>query len=253
MKLLRDTWILFVHNILRTLRSPVWVIIGLFQPFCYLLLFAPLLQSVSHAPGFPPGGAMTVFTPGVLVMMGLFNTVFNGFELIIELKSGVIERLRVTPVSRGALLLNRVLRDVCTLLIQSVLVMAVAFPLGARATLPGLILSFVLLVFLAICLSSCAYALALTLKDVNALSSSLNTLTLPIFLLSGITLPLTLAPPILRVIALFNPLAYAVNAARLLFNGTLIDGTVLEGFAITLVLMLLALLWGYRSFQNAVA
>lgn len=46
---------------------------------------------------------------------------------------------------------------------------------------------------------------ALALKDENALSSMLNTLTLPVFLLSGITLPLTLAPPILRTLGNFNP------------------------------------------------
>jgi len=42
-----------------------------------------------------------------------------GFSLIAELRFGVVERFRVTPVSRLALLLGRSLRDILTLLIQS--------------------------------------------------------------------------------------------------------------------------------------
>ena len=46
-------------------------------------------------------------------------TFFVGFGLIAELRAGVIERTRVTPVSRLALLLGRSLRDVVTLLFQA--------------------------------------------------------------------------------------------------------------------------------------
>ncbi|HLZ58428.1 MAG TPA: ABC transporter permease [Ktedonosporobacter sp.] len=251
MKLFRDTWLIFSQSVRTTLRMPVWVIIGIFQPLCYLLLFAPLLQGFSRVPGFPPGGAMTVFTPGLLIMMGIFGTVFNGFGLLFELQSGVIERLRVTPVSRWALLLGRVLRDVLMLLIQSVLLVLVAILLGAHSNLTGLLLTFALLILLGAGLSACSYALALALKDANALSSFLNTVSMPLILLSGIYLPLTLAPALLRTIANFNPFAYAVSAARLLFNGNLGDSAVIEGFVIMGVLMLAALLWGAHSFQRA--
>ncbi|MDQ2904062.1 MAG: ABC transporter permease [Ktedonobacteraceae bacterium] len=253
MKLLHDTWLLFARGILTTIRNPVWAIIGLFQPLCYLLLFAPLLQAVSGVPGFPPGGALTVFTPGVLVMMAIFSTAFNGFGLLMEVQSGLIERLRITPVSRWALLLGRILRDVLLLLIQSLVLVLVAWFMGARMNPLGLALTFGLLVLIGLCLSSCSYALALALKDANALSSFLNTLSLPIVLLSGITLPLTLAPPVLRAIANFDPFAYEVSAARLLFNGNIANAAVLQGFVIMVVLTLLALLWGVRSFQRTTA
>jgi len=72
-------------------------------------------------------------------------------------------------------------------------------------------------------------------------------------LLSGILLPLTLAPPIIRNIALINPLAYTVNAARLLFRGIIVDGTVLAGFIIIVVLAVLAMTWAVSSFKRAAA
>lgn len=250
MKLIHDTWLLFTRSIRLTLRNPVWAILGLFQPLCYMFLFAPLLQPLSGVPGFPPGGALTVFTPGVMVMMGIFSTIFNGFGLIYELQAGVIERLCVAPVSRWALLLGLLLRDVAILLIQSLLLVLVALPLGIHVNISGLLLTLVLVVMLALCLSSCSYALALLLRDANALSSFLNTLSLPILLLSGITLPLTLAPPIIRNIARINPFAYTVDAARLLFRGSIVNATVLEGFIIISVLAVFAMMWAVRSFRS---
>src|SRR5258708_18116133 len=153
MKLVRDTWLLFSWSVAATLRNPTWAIIGLFQPLCYLLLFGPLLQSLSNVPGFPPGGAQTVFTPGVMIMMGIFSTAFVGFGLISEIRSGFIERLRITPLSRLALALGRILCDVVLLLVQALLLFLLASPLCLRPNLVGLLLVLGLLVLLGVCMA----------------------------------------------------------------------------------------------------
>src|SRR5918912_313133 len=121
MTLARDTWLIFGRYWLLFLRNPVWVIIGIVQPVFYLLLFAPLLDGIARSPGFPPGGAYNVFVPGLLIQLGLFGATGVGFGLIAELRNGVIERLRVTPVSRFALLLGRTLRDIVIMLVQALL------------------------------------------------------------------------------------------------------------------------------------
>lgn len=253
MRVFRDSWLLLGRSLRSTLRNPTWMIIGLFQPICYLLLFAPLLQPLSRAPGFPPGGALTVFTPGLLVLMALFGSISTSYGLLIELQTGVIERFRVTPVSRWALLLGMALRDVLILLVQIALMSLVALLMGAHINIVGFLLALALLAMLGICLSSCACALALTLKDANAFAALLQTLITPVMILSGILLPLTLAPPVLRAIGIFNPLAYIVNATRRLFTGNLTDVSVAQGFALMAALMILALLWGVTSFRRATA
>lgn len=253
MRVLRDTWLLLGRSVRSTLRNPTWVVIGLFQPVCYLLLFAPLLQPLSQVPGFPPGGALTVFTPGLMVLMALFGSISTSYGLLFELQTGVIERFRVTPVSRWALLLGLVLRDVLVVLAQMVLMALLALLMGARINVGGFLLALALLAMLGVCLSSCACALALALKDANSFAALLQTLITPVMVLSGILLPLTLAPPVLRTIGQFNPFAYAVVAARHLFLGNLTDVSVLQGFVLITGLMILALLWGVRSFKRATA
>jgi hypothetical protein len=137
MKVVRNTWLLLGRSLRSTLRNPIWVVIGLFQPICYLLLFAPLLQPLSQVPGFPPGGALTVFTPGLLVLMALFGSISTSYGLLTELQMGVIERFRVTPVSRLALLLGLVLRDVLVVLVQMGLMTLVARLMGAQINIGG--------------------------------------------------------------------------------------------------------------------
>src|SRR5579884_4378080 len=201
MKTVRDTWLLFLRSLSLTVRNPVWVVIGIVQPLYFLVLFGPLLEPLAGAPGFPGGNPLNVFVPGLLIQLSLFGTGFVGFGLIAELRYGVVERLRVTPVSRLALLLGRALRDVVILLAQSILLVAAAWPFGLKVNLPGLAATLGLLVLLGLVMVCCSYAVALALKSEDALAPVLNTVTLPMLLLSGILLPLSLAPGWLRAVA----------------------------------------------------
>jgi ABC-2 type transport system permease protein len=253
MKVLRDTRLLFVSRVIETLRSPIRIIIGLFQPACYLILFAPLLKRIANAPGFPPGGALRVFTPGLVVLMAMFGAAYVGFGLIDDVRSGVIERLRVTPVSRLSLLLGRACHDVVFLLLQSLTLLFVAWLLGLRADPLGVLISLGLVVLIGLLMSSASYSIALAVKDEDALASSLNLITLPLMLLSGIMLPLTLAPLWIRDLALINPLSHAVDAARALFDGQITSPVVPRGFALMAIFGALAVWWAARAFKNAIA
>lgn len=253
MRLLRDTWLIFQRNLMATLRNPVWVIVGLTQPLFFLVLFAPLLDSIAKAPGFPSGGSLNTFMPGLLIQLGLFGTAFVGFGLIAQLREGVIERLRVTPVSRLALLLGLALRDVLILLVQSTLLVAMGAPFGLKINYTGFFITLGLLALLGLMMCSCSYALALALKSEDALAPVLNSVTLPMMLLSGILLPMTLAPKWLRAVSNVNPLTHAVDASRALINGHLTDNAVARGLGVIAVLAVLAIWWAARSFRQATA
>ena len=74
MQTLRDTLLIFRHQMRLSLRNPVWVVIGLIQPILYLAFFGPLLTGIARSPGFPSGNAWQVFVPGLLVQLGLSST-----------------------------------------------------------------------------------------------------------------------------------------------------------------------------------
>ncbi len=246
----QETWLIFHRAMLQALRNPGWVILGLGQPVLYLTLFVPLLRSLVGTSGFPPGDQWQVMVPALLVQLALFGTAFVGYGLIGEYRSGVIERMRVTPVSRAALLLGRSLRDVVLLSVQGTLLMVLAVPFGLRAPLGGALLSLVLVALLGLAMSSLSYGLALRLKSEDAFAPLQNSIIVPVLLLSGILLPMSLAPAWLFTVSRFNPFVYVVDATRAAFVGDLTGTTVLLGVVVAVTLSTVAIRFGIRTFQR---
>jgi ABC-2 type transport system permease protein len=254
MKLLRDTWLIFQRQALLQLRQPIWIFVGIFQPVMYLLLFAPLLKPALEGPmGLTTDADVyRVFVPGLLVLIAIFGGLFQGFGLIAELRAGIIERSRVTPISRIALLLGRSLRDAMTLVTQAVIITVLALFFGFSAQLGYLLLAYLMLALIALMTSATSYAVALKLRSEDALAPLMNTVAQPVFLLSGILLPLTLAPGWLQNVAKVNPFSWAVDGVRALFVGDIGNDRVWQGLLITLVLAVLAVVWAARSFARSV-
>jgi len=248
--MLSQTWLIFRQQLRLSLREPVWYIIGLIQPLIYLSLFAPLLRPLAGGPGFPPGSALQVFVPGLIVQMGMFGTLFVGFALMADMRAGVIERLRVTPASRLALLLGRVGKDVLMLTMQSALLLLVATAMGLRASPLAWVLLLALVALLGVSLASLSYATALTLKSEDALAQMLNTVSVPAMLLSGILLPMTLAPKWLQGLAKANPFSYVVDAARAAMGNPVVGSVLWLGIGVALGLAVVGLWAGKRTFER---
>ncbi|MDN4480619.1 ABC transporter permease [Demequina muriae] len=251
MTIARDTWIIFSRAMRLSLRQPVWVVFGLLQPILYLALFGPLLETIADTRAFgEDADAWQIFVPGLLVQLGLFGASFVGFGLISEWRSGVIERMRVTPASRASLLLGRVMRDVVVLLVQGTILVLVALLFGLRAPWWALVAGVGTVALLGACFASLSYAVALTLKSEDSFAPLLNGVALPLLLLSGILLPMSLAPRWLQLLSDANPLKHVVEGVRAMFRGELGDPAALWGVAITVGLVLGGIAIGTRVFRR---
>lgn len=246
----RDTWVIFRRAMILSLQNPAWVLIGLMQPILYLSLFGPLLLRLTAVPGFPEGDAWKVFVPGLLVQLGIFGGAFVGFAIVAEWRSGVIERMLVSPASRWALILGRVLRDVLLLLVQSLVLIGAATLFGLRVPADAVALALVLVACLGAAFSALSYAAGLMLKSEDALAPLINMFALPVLLLSGILLPMTLAPLWLQRVSDVNPFKHMVDALREIFRGEVFSFTIALGFGLALGLVVLALWLGARVFSN---
>jgi ABC-2 type transport system permease protein len=250
MTFIRETWLVFSRALRLSIRNPVWVIIGVFQPILYLTLFGPLLEPVANTPGFPPGDAWQVFVPGLLVLLGLFGAAFVGFGLIAEWRSGVIDRMRVTPASRGSLLLGRVLRDVVVVTTQGLILVITALFMGLEVTALEIAIGLAIVALLGDSFSAVSYGVALKLKSEDAFAPLVNGILLPVMLLSGILLPMSFAPDWLETLSEFNPMTYIVDGTRAIFRGDIISSEAGIGFAVTAVLVLIGVYFGTRMFKN---
>ena len=254
MSFLRDTMLVFRRSERLALRNPAWVIVGLTQPVLYLALFGPLLARMpSPMLGTAGGNAYRFFVPGLLIQLGLFGSTFVGFTIIADWRAGVIERFRVTPVSRVAIMAGRVLRDVVTLVVQAAVLVLAGLAFGLRAPWQAVLIGFGFIVAVAIALASVSYATGLLTKSEDAFAPITNTFVPPLVLLSGILLPMTLGPGWLQGIARISPFRYIIDAMREAFAGHYYNTVMVEGIAVAVGMPVVCLWLGSRVFlrENA--
>ncbi|WP_022882193.1 ABC transporter permease [Gryllotalpicola ginsengisoli] len=245
------TGIVFRRQLRQNLRNPVWIIIGLAQPVLYLCLFGPLLKPLASQIG--TSNAYTFFVPGLLLQLGLFGALFAGFGLVSEWREGVIEAERVTPAPRTALLLGRVLRDCALVAVQGVVLIALGFAFGLRGDVGGMLLGLIITVLLGGACSSASYALGLATKSEDVLAPILNSIALPVMLLSGIMLPISVAtgaPKWLVWLSDVIPTKYVVNGIRTAFTGDLLAGPTVWAFAWAAIFVAAGLWIGTRTFRK---
>jgi ABC-2 type transport system permease protein len=246
--LLADTALIFGRNVRATLRSKFQILFGVLMPLLYLLFFGPLLTGLPLA---SHGSSWQVLVPGLLLQLALFGASFAGFAIIIENGWGVVERMRVTPVPRLALLLGRVLRDAALFVFQAVLLVLAAVVMGLRAPLGGILIGFAFEALLTLSLASLSYALAMKVTTPQGFGPAVNAITMPSMLLSGLMLPMTLAPGWLNVLSHFMPLRYLVDAVRDAYLGSYATTTMLYGALVAVGFALLAVTVGTRVFRTA--
>ena len=244
-----ETSVVFQRQMRILLRNPVWVFFGLTQPIIYLVLFGPLLKGVSGG-GLGGDKAWAVFVPGLLLQLALFGAGFAGFGIIQELREGVIDRQRVTPARRSSLILGRTLGNLVTIGVQATVLVVVALPFGLRASLAGIVASIVLVCILALGISAASYAMGLILKDEDAFAPFIQGVSLPLLLLSGVLLPMSLAPSWLRHVSQVNPLSHVVDATRAMFQGHFDASGIAWGVGLAFAMAGLLAYWGTRTFQR---
>jgi ABC-2 type transport system permease protein len=246
--LFQDTALIYGRYLRQSLRSRIALLFGVLTPLLYLLFFGPLLTDL---PLGGRGSSWQVLVPGLLLQLGLFGALFAGFLIIIEKSQGVVERMRVTPVSRLALLLGRVLRDATVFVFQAVLLVLAAVAMGLRAPLAGVLIGFAFVALLTVSLASLSYALAMKVRTPQEFGPLINAVSMPSMLLSGLMLPMTLGPSWLDVLSHVMPLRYLVDAMRDAYVGSYATPHMLYGVVVAVALAGLAVTVGTRVFRTS--
>jgi ABC-2 type transport system permease protein len=159
--------------------------------------------------------------------------------------------MRVTPVSRLALLLGRVLRDATVFVLQAVLLVLAALVMGLRAPLAGILVGFAFVALLTVSLASLSYAMGMEVATPQQFGPLINTLSMPSMLLSGLMLPMTLAPKWLDVLSHFVPFRYLVDAVRDAYAGQYATAHMLYGTLVAVGFTGLSVAVGTRVFRTA--
>jgi ABC-2 type transport system permease protein len=158
----------------------------------------------------------------------------------------------VTPVSRIAIVMSRVLHSSATVVIQCMIILGVAMIFGSRISLGvgSLILSFLVIFLLASGFAALSNGIAILLKREEPLVVLGNLMTLPLMFFSSAMVPRGFMPDWIKAIASVNPIDYAVEAVRALFAGGVMQAPVAWGLGFLLFFATVTVVWSTEMFMN---
>jgi ABC-2 type transport system permease protein len=197
------------------LRQPWWIAFSLLQPVIYLVLFSQLFSAMGELPAFG-GSYLSFLLPGVVVMSALSSGGWAGTASIDDIRRGVMDRVLVTPVRRAAVIIGHLGQQAFIVIIQVVALVILGIVVGARFDGGAVGVAVVLLasILLGTAIGALSHAIALRTRTQETLIAVSQGIILPMTFLSTTFMVPELMPDWMATVAGFNPLTWAVDAAR---------------------------------------
>jgi ABC-2 type transport system permease protein len=252
-----QTWYMTQRQLTVFVKQPAYLAITLIQPVIWLFLFGALFRRTAELPGFGSGSYLGYLVPGVIVMSAVSANMWSGMGTLEEIERGTLNRFLVTPVNRSALLNGNVVSQAVTTAVQSVLIIALGSLGGAEY--PGGIAGLTVLVVAASVLGTVfgafSNALGMLVRQRESIIGFNTFLLLPLTFLSSAFLPAALMPHWIQVVARFNPMNWALEAARSAMRSAPDWGSTAShgGWLLALAVVAVGLsLRTFRSYQRSV-
>ena len=135
--------------------------------------------------GIPVANYRAYFLPGTIVMSVLFTCIFSNASVIEDRQAGFLQSVMVAPVTRGAIVMGKILGGATLSTLQGLILLPVALGVGATfQLLPflGLVLSLFLLSFV---LNAMGFWLAWKIESTPGFHTIMNMVLLPMWMASG--------------------------------------------------------------------
>lgn len=212
---LRHTWYMSQRQMRALFRQPVWIALTLVQPIIWILLYGQLFRRITDLPGFGTIEYLTYLAPGIVVMTALFSGGWNGFGLIEDINRGVIDRFLVTPASRSAIIVGRIVQLSIIAVIQSAILLGIGALLGAEySSVTGILVLVLAAILLGATFGGLSNAMSLLVRKEETLIAAVNFVVLPLTFVSTLFLARALIPGWIKGVSAFNPVDWAVVAGR---------------------------------------
>lgn len=156
-------------------------------------------------------------TPGILAMTILSASLAGGGLLILDRMLGFFNKFLALPPPRESILFGKILVITIRGLIQSTIILGIAFLLGAELYSPAQLAgTYLILGIFGALLSAFATTVAIYVGDHDQYAAVNAMISMPIFFTSSAMMPYDLMPDWLRPFATCNPLSFAIDGIRML-------------------------------------
>jgi len=242
----------------RLSREKFSMLFTLVQPMLFwLIFFGNLFQRATDVQVVQAPNYISFLAAGVVVMTVLNNGLAGGVDLLFDKENGFLERLMSTPIHRSSVILSRFIFVMTITCLQVLVILGIAALFGVRPATGWLGIAIILLisVLFGVGLTAISMAMAFSVKSHGDFFSVLGFLSLPMIFLSSALVPLAAMPGWMQVLALFNPMTWAIDAVRPLILTGWTEALPKIGMVIVIMLVFDAIcLYGStRAFIRAMA
>ncbi len=206
-----------------------------------LMLLAVIASGTSAAQGlrgFPDVASYLGFVvPGTIVQGTILAGLTAGIALASDIEFGFFDRLLTAPVPRTSLVLGRLCGTLGLAVLQTAFFLSVALVFGAQypGGALGTVATIGLAALTAVGMGGLSAAIALRTGSLSLLQSLFPFMFILLFTAPAF-FPRELLHPVLRDVAVYNPLTYVVEAVRALLSGDQAMGDPLLGLLAALAL-----------------
>ncbi len=218
-----DMAVVAKRNVIKIGRVPEVLVFVLLSPIMFVLLFAYVFGNSIEIEG---GSYREFLIAGIFAQTVLFGATFTGAGIAEDMQKGIMDRFRVLPMSRGAVLAGRTASDVIYNLL-SLLVMGVTGLLVGwriRGSVVDAILAILLLLLFAYAFSWVMALVGLVVPTPEVVNNASFMVIFPLTFVANTFVPSDDLPGPLRAFAEWNPVSAVTQASRELF-GNIPEGT----------------------------
>jgi ABC-2 type transport system permease protein len=206
---------LWWREIIRFLRQRSRVVGAFAQPLLFWVLLGGGFSSSFRPPGAPQDlGSMAYFYPGIIGLVLLFTAIFSTIAVVEDRKSGFLQGVLVSPISRGSIVLGQALGGTTLAVLQGVLFLALAPLVGIHLSVASVVAAVVVIAAIAFSLTALGLVIAWRMDSTQGFHAIMNLILMPIWLLSGAFFPAAGAAGWLGWLMQLNPLTYGMAALR---------------------------------------
>lgn len=231
----------FERDLVKWLRGRVTVVSSLVMPATWLV-FVGLALPTKFTDNY-----LAFITPGILVMTTLFSSLQGGTLMIFDKILGFLNKFLAMPSPRESILYGKILFISVRGLLQATVILLIATLLGVRVLNPiNIILIYLTLFLFSVFFSALSTMIGLYLSDHDSYSAVNSMISMPLFFTSSALMPYEVMPSWLSTMAKLNPVSYAIDSIRTLFEGGMpVQGLI--GLAIGAGIMVLLGTYQFRK------
>jgi ABC-2 type transport system permease protein len=250
-----DAYFLGRRTLRRFYRVPANPISIVLYPLIQLVVFSQLYKDIVQLPGFGGGTSYLAYlAPGQIAFTVFFAVAWSGGNLLYDYRNGYLDKLRVAPISRYAILAGEFvpLFFTCVAMAATILLFSVLLGAPIATGLPGAIGVALLGGAFGVAWSGTSFVPALITRNEQA-TSTLSILFFPIAFMSTAFVPPALMPEWLRVVNGWNPITHVIEAMRSLMTVG-VEWEIVGRAVLSIVLVGLVLhsmtLWAFRRLTD---